>query len=571
VSGEQFSGARWQAKVGDWLVGVLLAAAAIRLALWAVYQPVAYSDSPSYRRLALAILDGWDSYDGTRTPGYPAFLALLDPAHQGWEVRAWLAQMILGMCITLLLFYLGWQVSGKPWLGGAVALTHTFNLGQLFFEANLLTETLTTFWIMLTFAGLAVWLYHPTRRSFALAFGVGLASALAAITRPLFIYLPAWILLFVLFTSNTHHAPRNISRVARFVFRSLAFAIPVIAIVGGWVNFIHSYYGDWGLSAMTGYHLIQHTGNYFEYVPDDYAALRDAYLKYREIQIARHGSQTNAIWEAIPEMTQASGLHFYDLNRTLAKISIQLIREHPDLYLKNVLAGWWMFWRAPVYWQPEALRWPGAAAPLRIAVLCERALLFGSNLIFIATSVLMALLAILSACRLSENPTSIVSFTAQRRRSLRKSSKLRILGALRGLKWFFASQSTALRQTASLVNAPNLRDACKNSKGNSSADDADCADDPPLSAISAPSAENDHHTLTRQPILRRSIPGWRLLSVSSLRPSAFLWCLLGSIWMASIIQTLLDHGDNPRFLIPLQSLVVLWLLWLAAGWKAAKR
>jgi hypothetical protein len=40
---------------------------------------------------------------------------------------------------------------------------------------------------------------------------------------------------------------------------------------------------------------------------------------------------------------------------------------------------------------------------------------------------------------------------------------------------------------------------------------------------------------------------------------AFLWLLLGNIWIASILQTLLDHGDNPRFLVPLQSLVVFWV------------
>jgi hypothetical protein len=40
---------------------------------------------------------------------------------------------------------------------------------------------------------------------------------------------------------------------------------------------------------------------------------------------------------------------------------------------------------------------------------------------------------------------------------------------------------------------------------------------------------------------------------------AYVWLVLGTIWIASILQTLLDHGDNPRFLVPLQSLVVLWV------------
>jgi hypothetical protein len=50
---------------------------------------------------------------------------------------------------------------------------------------------------------------------------------------------------------------------------------------------------------------------------------------------------------------------------------------------------------------------------------------------------------------------------------------------------------------------------------------------------------------------------------------AFIWCVAGCIWVASVLQTLLDHGDNPRFLVPLQSLVVLWVLWY--GWQLLSR
>jgi hypothetical protein len=49
------------------------------------------------------------------------------------------------------------------------------------------------------------------------------------------------------------------------------------------------------------------------------------------------------------------------------------------------------------------------------------------------------------------------------------------------------------------------------------------------------------------------------LQFSNPASHAYLWLLLGTIWIASILQTLLDHGDNPRFLVPLQSLVILWV------------
>ena len=42
-----------------------------------------------------------------------------------------------------------------------------------------------------------------------------------------------------------------------------------------------------------------------------------------------------------------------------------------------------------------------------------------------------------------------------------------------------------------------------------------------------------------------------------------VWGLFGIVvWVCSIFQTLLDHGDNPRFLVPLQSVVVLWVIWV---------
>jgi hypothetical protein len=199
---------------------------------------------------------------------------------------------------------------------------------------------------------------------------------------------------------------------------------------------------------MTGYHMIQHAGNYFEYLPDEYAALRDTYLKYRQAHIVEYGTQTNTIWEAIPEMQKVSGLTFYDLSRTLNRLSIWLIVRHPGLFLRNVLEGWWMFWRAPVYWQAEAFRLPILAKIAAPLVLVERGLLVAANLVFVIAS---------------------------------------------------------------------------------------------LPAL----------------FLKRLMP-------VEAAHRLFLWCLVGTIWIGSVVQSLLDHGDNPRFLVPMQSLVVLWLLWFAA-------
>jgi len=99
----------WSSSLNRWLIVVTVVAVVERLALLAIYQPVAYSDTASYRRLAASVLRGFTRYDGTRTPGYPAFLALV-----GADKRVWLVQMLLGLITTLLLFYIGWKLTCLP-------------------------------------------------------------------------------------------------------------------------------------------------------------------------------------------------------------------------------------------------------------------------------------------------------------------------------------------------------------------------------------------------------------------------------------------------------------------------
>jgi 4-amino-4-deoxy-L-arabinose transferase-like glycosyltransferase len=422
-----------------WFWIVIAVAALQRILLRVVYPVVPLNDTGSYRRSAEAILGGWEQYDGTRTPGYPAFMAIAGP-----DEKVYTAQLLLGLGITLLFFYIGWKITGRGWFGALTALLHTLNAQQLLFEADLMTETLATFWLALAFAGMAFLLEkrtaedgNPVWQLIAVAALTGLAAGLSILTRPLYIYLPFWIAFFLVVGWKF---PRPGIR------WTLAFAafLPGLILVGWWMNFIHERFNMWSLSAMTGYHLIQHTGVFFEYVPDEYAALRDTYLTFRDARIAEYGTQTNAIWEAIPEMQKATGESFYGLSRLVQKISIQLILEHPFLYARNVAEGWYWFWKVPVYWSASAIDNPLLATLVRGFILIERGLLFGINMIFVFGSIL-------------------------------------------------------------LVAVKKIR---------------------------------------------------RLVKITP-----FIWFSIGAVWIASVLQSMLDHGDNPRFLIPMQSLVVLIVMW----------
>lgn len=415
-----------------WLFGILVVCLVERVLLYLFYPPVVYSDTGSYRRLAGVVFTDWVKYDGTRTPGYPVFLALL-----GSDRAVVAAQMTLGILITLIVFYIGFQVSHNYWFAGICALSHTLNLNQLFFETNLITETLATFWVMSALLGAIYWIINKEKRSIWLGFCIGLFGSLAALTRPLFIFLPFWLAIFLTIFSGGFKIHID--------WRPLATTFVLSAVIlGVWINYIHENFRQWSMSSLTGFNMVQHTGYYFEFVPDKFATLRDTYIKFRDERIEKYGTQGNAIWAAIPEMQKASGYSFFEMSRLLQHLSMDLIREHPNLYLKYVVKGWWMFWLAPVYFVKSNMPSELLGEIFRYLIYAERIMLIGANIIFVVSSAL-------SLC-------------------------------IRKIRAFF-----------------------------------------------------------------KITPIWGLIA--------------STVWICSVFQTLLDHGDNPRFLVPLQSTVVLWSFW----------
>lgn len=416
-----------------WLWLVIGVAVVLRVVLFAVYPSVSYSDTASYRRSANAVLGGFENYDGTRTPGYPAFMAVVGPDRAVYAV-----QLALGLGITLAWFLIAWQASHSPALAGIAGLAHTLNPGQLFFEANLLTETLATFWLMAALLGAWFWLRAEKNRTVWLGLGIGLAASLAVLTRPVFIFMPVWLAVFLATSFKEGKLRLNLRPI-------WTIGLVTLILVGGWMSYIKSRYHVFNVSTMSGYHLVQHTGYYFEDVPDEYATIRDVYLEYRDARIAERGTQGNTIWDAIPAITGATGMNFYELSRVLQKISVQLILTHPWQYLARVLRGWWLFWRAPVYWDITAVQSGVLAQVLNVLVMIARLAMFVTNLVFIGTS-------------------------------------------------------------AAALFSKRLREF------------------------------------------------WQL--------TPFHWLLAGSVWATSAVSSLLDHGDNPRFLVPLQTAVVFWVIWL---------
>jgi 4-amino-4-deoxy-L-arabinose transferase-like glycosyltransferase len=192
-------------------------------------------------------------------PGYPITLAVLSE-----DRGVYLAQLILGVIITLLLFYMAWRISGKAWFAALVALAHTLNLGQLFFEANLLTETISTFWVVAALAGFIHGIHLPAARRPWLAFLIGAAAGLEILFRPNFVYLPFWLFGWMVVAWQVEEPPAWrkgklhawLAEWVHLIWRSVrrqwlvlsALALPVACLVLGWMGFIHrlgAFYHDW--------------------------------------------------------------------------------------------------------------------------------------------------------------------------------------------------------------------------------------------------------------------------------------------------------------------------------------
>jgi len=425
-------------QTGSWFVGLLLLAVLVRAALLLTYQPVEFGDSASYLRLAEAIRGVGDrGYDGTRVPGYPVFLALFN-----MQPRAiWVGQMLLGLLISLMLYWIMMRLTGDERLGFLLGAAYSLIPGQFLFESALLTETLTTFFIVAAAACLVGLKFsRSTRRSVLLAVLLGMSASAAGLTRPLFFPITLLLLPFVWWVGGG-------SRQARLAVTGVYALLPLV-MQGGWLLYMESHWHVVSPTAMAGYSMVQHTGGYFEYLPDQYASIRDTYIQYRDAQVAARGVQTNAIWEAIPAITEASGLGFYDLSREVGRLSWLLIRQHPDLYLKNVADGWIAFWKAPVYWQPD-----------------------------------------------------LVHPTVARTAFQALAGAGRVLSILANFSFLFVSMVALI-----------------------------------------------------MPRLRRGV---------AQRPVVLAGASM--VWVISVLQTLLDHGDNPRFLVPLQMIVFFIIMVVLEG------
>ncbi|MGA2111090.1 MAG: hypothetical protein ABSG98_02935 [Anaerolineales bacterium] len=356
----------------SWFLALVLAACLLRLGFWFAYSPRRTSDLQGYLDVAQMILRmDFSHNEGARAPGYPALLAI-----SGLDERTvWAVQMGLGILISTLLFTFSWnRLRNGPW-AFLIALAYSLNLGQLFFEATMLAETLSTL-LLLVSLGLAAWIRPGRKRNWLPALLLGAVLGIAVLTRPEYIYLFPVVLVYVYWQARGEPARRRTLLVC-------AYLLPWMALVLGWstVNWFTTNY--FGPTTMTGYYLMNHTGNFIQYAPQEYATVRDIYLKHRAEQIAATGNQSMTIWRSFNNLQHTMRLSYAGLSELLTRLSLILIVQHPFLYLQSVSVAWVDFWKVANYWDPKLVRVRALVPWLGWIWEIERYLIVGLNVLFL--------------------------------------------------------------------------------------------------------------------------------------------------------------------------------------------
>jgi len=291
-------------------------------------------DTPGFVLAAqsIASLD-FSQYDGRRTPVYPLLLLL---AAMDWRVVRWI-QCLLGIGIASMLFAITWHRTRSAAASFIVGLLSSLALSELLYEQIIYSETLCTFWIVLSLLAYARTSEAAGARNWDYAL-LGISAALAGMTRPMFLFLGPLYFSFVLF-----RARRLELRVLRDACLALVLA-PTLVLAIGWSAVNKHAVNYFGVTTTTGYNLSNHSGGFMELAPPQYSKIADIYLRYRAWQIPRMGSQTMTIWYAEKEIKRKTGLSTAELSKQLTRMSLEMFAEHPILYLESVARAWVRFW-----------------------------------------------------------------------------------------------------------------------------------------------------------------------------------------------------------------------------------
>lgn len=233
----------------------LLASLAVVTGLMLLAQVIVYSthpaiavwpDSTEYLARAAAITHQGQLADPRRVPGYPLLLAAIFFVTGGQHLKAVVAVQTLLTALTVYEIYLlSWRLARQPWVAGAVAALVAVNVYFIDWQYSILVENFST-WLVVTLFLLAERLVSAGRsaRHRAALVSFTLVSVVLILTGPLFIYLPALLLIAMIALTLWRKRERWKGRAAKL---ALSLAL-IYACVAGYMVANSATSGYFGLS-----------------------------------------------------------------------------------------------------------------------------------------------------------------------------------------------------------------------------------------------------------------------------------------------------------------------------------
>jgi hypothetical protein len=297
--------------------------------------PLISPDSNGYIDLANRISNfNLTGYNGERTPGYPLIIAVCNINLKIVVV----VQMIMGVLISLLMFKITKVFTANQKMAFIAALTYLFYVPQINIERSILSETTATFFVTASvFFGIV---YVLREKLFYKMFLSILLGCFAALTKPIFILLPFFLIL--IFSVDALYKKEKL-RTA--VLRLTLLLLITITTITSWSYVNYKNNQIFTYTTLSGLGMTNAVGGFMVPRNDQYKRIRDIYIKHRTIQINKEGTYVLTIFQAFSEMQQETGLSFAQLSMQLQKMSIVEIFKQPIPYIKHVIRSVYIFWK----------------------------------------------------------------------------------------------------------------------------------------------------------------------------------------------------------------------------------
>jgi hypothetical protein len=293
-----------------------------------VMYPIIHSDSVSYFFL--------NELGTVRTPGYPLFIELILSVNDLFSfsgnyltVISFGQLFILGILNSYLIYKIANFLTSNKIFALIMGIIYNFNYVVIGFEFQIMTETLSIT-LLLAVIMIYIQLFKTKKTSAILA---GLLSAFLWLTRPIFLL---WGI-FLPFVTFIGFYPKSKRRkfLKKVVPGLILFLLMNIIVIGAWSLRNKIKFNYFGISSLMPYQLRYYTDSFIEkYKPTDDEQLNKIVAIYTEE--LEKGRSSVTVYNSYQRIKTEMNLSDSEISKAFLKINLNLIKDYPSEYLKQV-------------------------------------------------------------------------------------------------------------------------------------------------------------------------------------------------------------------------------------------